>query len=328
MKLFRILLGVVTSAFCLYLSVRQIDFSSLGESFGQINIFWMLLSIGGILASQWFRSVRWARLLKPVQRAANLKSFQIYSIGNLANLLIPLRGGDVIRAWIMANRLSERKSAVMATVVTERLVDLIVFGFLLGLSLWLYPVLQWVAMTGIILFSGSLSLGILLALVKADLLSVNFMWKTLSLAVSAGFVTKIQDVVTGFFEGVAPLATSKDYLVFVFETILMWGMQGVFIYLLFHSFGFTKTYDLGINATLLMLALTTVAVTVPSSPSYAGTLHLMIIMSLEICGLPATEAFSYAVVSHMLCTVAGIILGIYGLMSEHLKLDTLFFLPK
>lgn len=316
MKFFKIFFGVIVSAVCLYLAGRHIDFSSLKESFKRINIFWMLFSSTGAFVSQWIRSRRWARLLKPIYFVTNLKSFQIYSMGNLANLIIPLKGGDILRMWMMAKHLSGNKSPILATIVTERLVDLIFFGFLLGVSLLLYPLPQWITMSGIILVLGSLGLGALLVFLKIKVISLKALWKILGIILSARTIIRLQGIVTGFLEGMAPLSNVKEYIIFLVETILMWAGQGVFIYLLFYSLGFTETYHLGVNAALLLLALTTVAVTIPSSPGYVGTLHLMCVISLEICGLPTAEAFSYAIVFHGIFNVILIILGMYGFIYE------------
>jgi len=316
MKFLKIFFGIIVSVVCLYLSVRHIDFFALRESFNRINIFWMLFSSVGVFISQWIRSMRWARLLKPIHSVTNLKSFQIYAVGNMTNLIIPLRGGDILRVWMMARHLSENKSLILATLVTERLIDLIFFGFLLGISLLLYPLPQWITMSGIMLVVGSVSLGALLVFLKIKVISLNALWKILGIILSVRTIIRLQGIVAGFLEGVAPLSNAREYVIFLIETILMWVGQGVFIYLLFYSFGFTETYHLGVNAALLLLALTTVAITLPSSPGHVGTLHLMCVISLEICGLPTTEAFSYAVVFHALFNVILIILGIYGFMGE------------
>lgn len=304
------------SAVCFYLAARHIDFLVLKESFNHINIFWMLFSSTGVFISQWIRSMRWARLLKPTHSVTNLKSFQIYAVGNMANLIIPLRGGDILRVWMMARHLSENKSSILATLVTERLIDLIFFGFLLGIALLLYPLPQWITMSGIMLVVGSLSLGALLVFLKIKVISLKALWRILGIIFFARTIIRLQGIVAGFLEGVAPLSHAREYVIFLIETILMWLGQGVFIYLLFYSFGFTETYHLGVNSVLLLLALTTVAVTLPSSPGHVGTLHLMCVISLEICGLPTTEAFSYAVVFHALFNVILIVLGIYGFMGE------------
>jgi hypothetical protein len=312
MKFLKIIFGIIMSAVCFYLAARHIDFLALKESFNRINIFWMLFSSAGAFISQWVRSKRWARLLKPIHPVDNRKSFEIYSVGTMTNLIIPLRGGDVLRAWLMAQYLSRDKSSILATVVTERLMDLIFFGILVGLSLLLYPLPEWVTGAGLFLFLSSLGLGVFFALLKMEKISLRLLWKFFSILMPERIVVKLQGIFTGFIEGLAPLATTREYVFFLLETILIWVTQGVFIYLLFYSFDFTETYHLSGKAALLILALTSVALTVPSAPSYAGTLHLMIVIALEICGVPLTEAFSYAIVFHAINTLKGIILGVYG----------------
>ena len=325
MKFFKIFLGLAISGVCLYLSVRSLDFHSLIEPFATIKVEWVCFSMGGILASQWIRGQRWARLLKPLYGVSFLSAFRIYAIGNLANLLIPLRGGDLLRVWIMARRLSSpEKGAILATVITERLCDMIIFGFLLGLALLLYPLPSWITLSGILLFLGSLGVGALLGIfkVKPQLLKRGeVFFKTF---IPAKTLLKLKGVCADFLKGVTLLSSRREHLLFFLETFLMWASQGVCIYVLFYSFGFTQTYDLGVNATLLMLALTTLAVAVPSSPGYVGTFHLMCVVSLEICGLSQSEAFSYGLVYHGVCTVMSLFLGVPALLHEHVSLSSSF----
>lgn len=273
-----------------------------------------------------FRGQRWARLLKPLCPVRTLKAFEIYSIGNFANLLIPLRGGDLIRAWMMAKYLKVSKSSTLATVVTERLSDLIFFGFLLGLSLLFYPLPKWIVSAGGLLFFGSISFTLLILFFKTGYLSIRSLGRVLKFLLPYSIVHRVETTIETFFSGVAPLASWTEYSLFVLDTILAWGLQGIFIYVLFDAFGFIENYDLGLADALLMLALTTVAIIVPSSPSYAGTLHLMIVLSLNICGVPETQAFSYAVIFHALFTLDTLILGGYGLAKMNLNFRTLFLL--
>ncbi|MGI4851065.1 MAG: lysylphosphatidylglycerol synthase transmembrane domain-containing protein [Janthinobacterium lividum] len=326
MTMIRLFLGLGISLICFYFAIQSIDFLSLKNSFKDIDLLKALGANLALFACQWFRGQRWARLLKPLYPVRSLKAFEIYSVGNLANLLIPLRGGDFIRAWQMANHLKISKSSVLATVVTERLSDLIFFGFLLGLSLMLYPLPNWIASAGGLLVLGSAFLVLLLLLFKMNYLSINLLTWILTFFLPQSIVDRIEKMIRTFFLGVAPLLSLQEYGWFILETILTWGLQGVFIYILFDAFGFTTNYNLDFCATWLMLALTTVAIIVPSSPSYAGTLHLMIVLSLNTCGVPDTQAFTYAVIFHALYTIDTIILGLYGLTKMHLKFRTLFSL--
>ena len=326
MAMIRLFLGLGVSLICFYVAVQSIDFLSLKNSFNDIDLLKALGANLALFACQWFRGQRWARLLKPLYPVRLSKAFEIYSVGNLANLLIPLRGGDFLRAWQMANHLKISKSSVLATVMTERLSDLIFFGFLLGLSLMLYPLPNWIVGAGGLLVLGSAFLILLLMLFKMNYLSINLLTWILTFFLPQSVVNRIEKTIKTFFLGVAPLSSLQEYSWFVLETILTWGLQGVFIYILFDAFSLTTHYGLSFSATWLMLALTTVAIIVPSSPSYAGTLHLMIMLSLNICGIPDTQAFTYAVIFHGLYTIDTIILGLYGLAKTHLKFWTLFSL--
>src|SRR5438445_5057809 len=88
---------------------------------GDYNL--ILISIPIILVGLLLRAIRWRVLLLPLGSPSIGISFSSMMLGYLANNLLPMRAGEVVRAYALGRQSSISKSAVLATIVVERAVD-------------------------------------------------------------------------------------------------------------------------------------------------------------------------------------------------------------
>ena len=81
------------------------------------------------------RAWRWGFLLAPLARVPLLRLFSITNVGFAAGLVIP-RAGEVVRPYLVARHHGLKTSAAFASIILERLFDLItVLAAVRGLSL-------------------------------------------------------------------------------------------------------------------------------------------------------------------------------------------------
>lgn len=77
------------------------------------------------LATYLLRTWRWQHLLRPVGRARFGPAFRATVIGFAASFLLPARAGEFIRPYLLARREGLSATASFATIVVERLLDLV-----------------------------------------------------------------------------------------------------------------------------------------------------------------------------------------------------------
>jgi hypothetical protein len=101
-----------------------------------MDVVLLIAASGVMLAAHFARATRWALLLptRPMRRFSLLLGL---SLGYLVNMIVPLRVGEVVRAWFVSEREQIRLAYVGATVVAERLTDLLVVG-VIGLVISIY----------------------------------------------------------------------------------------------------------------------------------------------------------------------------------------------
>ena len=88
-----------------------------------------------LLSTYWARSVRWRYLLSPIGPTRFRTVFRATVIGFAALGLLPARAGDVLRPYLVSRQEGLSLSSTFATIVIERVLDLIAVLSLLAVYL-------------------------------------------------------------------------------------------------------------------------------------------------------------------------------------------------
>ena len=79
------------------------------------------------------RALRWQYLLAPLGPTRFSTAFRATVIGFAATFLLPARAGEVIRPYLLARREELSATAAFATIILERLLDLLTVALLFAL---------------------------------------------------------------------------------------------------------------------------------------------------------------------------------------------------
>jgi len=128
--------GILISIICSWLFVRKIEWSSLSAAFRDAKYIYILPTIILLFISFYIRTIRWSVLISPIKKVSVLNLFSVTMIGFMANNVLPARLGEVIRPVMIARKEKIKVSASIATVVMERIFD--VLGIIVISSLLFY----------------------------------------------------------------------------------------------------------------------------------------------------------------------------------------------
>ncbi len=122
-----------------WLSLRQVApvKDQIMDAFANANYFWVIISLLISFLSHFLRAYRWNYLLAPVAHKTNLLNATCHVlVGYMANYGIP-RMGEVTRCTLAAKYDKVPFEVAFGTVITERIIDFILFLviFLLTLAL-------------------------------------------------------------------------------------------------------------------------------------------------------------------------------------------------
>ncbi|MBI2569930.1 MAG: flippase-like domain-containing protein [Candidatus Schekmanbacteria bacterium] len=324
----KILLANLVALTFLYLFLRKVDFAELGAALAMVSPLAIGAAVAINMVSFWIRTVRWRRLLSPLGSFPFSRLFKLVVIGFCANNLVP-RSGELARPLLLGR--SEKQvsaSAAFATVVIERVFDFLVVLLLFGAISLLAPVptasdglvtTANLRRGGLILAACSISgLGLLVALRLRARAVV-----ALARAVCAPLPQRARDAVLRllgtFVEGLSVLGRPGDVFWGLFQSTMMW----IAIICAAHA----VLLGAGLSAlpwwsSTFLVGASALAMIIPS-PGGVGTVHMVVSEVLERFGSPVATAKSAAIVIHASSFVPILLLGLYFLHTEHLRIRDL-----
>src|SRR5438046_1939582 len=117
-------LGLAVSLIFLGLVFAGQDLGKIWSALQRANYLALVPAVGLYFLGVGVRAVRWQVLLRPVLPKTQLaRLFEVVVIGYMANDLLPARLGEVVRAFVLSRREQETKSAILGTIVVERIFD-------------------------------------------------------------------------------------------------------------------------------------------------------------------------------------------------------------
>jgi uncharacterized protein (TIRG00374 family) len=319
----KVWLGIIVSAFFLFIAFQKIDFARLWIALKGANYLYLIPVVVLNYLSIVFRSIRWLQLLQPLKAVHFYSAFLATSLGFMALFLLPARLGEIIRPYFLGSKENLSKSAAFGTVVVERLID--VFTILLLLAIVLISTdfaPEKAAYQSRLATVGYAFMGI-------SLLAVGFLFflkfqtelalRWISLVLSPlpkRFSKKIIELITAFVEGIVVIKGLKSWGLFLLYTALLWLTPVLGINLLTMSFGI----ELPFMATIFVLVVIAFGVSLPAAPGFVGTFHAAGLYALLFYGVNREEALSLAIVMHLSNAAPLILLGFFLLWYEGISM--------
>lgn len=279
MKNKKMIIGIVVTLIGLALFVQQVakeeDWGAVGRAFVNAKYWLLIPSLIVLFSSLLFRAFRWKVFLRGHGDYGIGELFAFTSIGFMGNSIFPARAGEIMRCILLAEKKKVSFMTLLATVVVERLFDLVVVIGFFAVTLLLIPIHEGVKpeTASLIRLSGQLAVtGFLVILIV--LLAVTFkpqlvkkvLATTLGSILPEPFMHKVFNLMDSLVEGLSCLRSVKGIFLSLFWSVLVWLAIGFSEYLIFIAF----TDQLGLKESFFVMALIAFAVAAPSTPGYLG----------------------------------------------------------
>lgn len=120
--------------------IRDLDPEALQHAVTHANPWLLLLAVATTIQTYVLRAARWQILLAPLGAVPFGPAFRTTVIGFTATFLIPGRVGEVLRPYLLAKEQHLSASAAFATVIVERVLDLLAVLILFAVALPFLPI--------------------------------------------------------------------------------------------------------------------------------------------------------------------------------------------
>ena len=99
---------------------------------------WLVISMLTMLLNLAIRAWRWQYLLEPLGTTSFANAFRATAVGFAASSVLPARAGEVIRPYFLARHERMSATGAFATIVLERLLDMIAVLVLLASYVFIF----------------------------------------------------------------------------------------------------------------------------------------------------------------------------------------------
>ena len=159
MRRLRLFVLLLVTVACLGWALWGMDLVAVGHALRSFRLVWLVPAIALLCVSVLFRAFRFACLLDAPDRTIELISPM--QVGFLAISVMPLRMGEFVRPFLLAERYEVPFGAGMAAVVLERLLDMSALLALLTYVAWFVQVPHQITVSGVdLLVAGQRAMGV------------------------------------------------------------------------------------------------------------------------------------------------------------------------
>jgi uncharacterized protein (TIRG00374 family) len=313
------ILGLTTGL--LWLFFRDINFGDLWRAIVGANALYVAAAIAVTLLTYVFRTIRWRVLLEPVGPTHFRTAFRTTVIGFALLFLLPARLGEVIRPYLLARQEGLNASSTFATVVVERLLDVVavLFFFAIAIPLAGVPVGREDKVAGLVA-----ALGAAVALVALFILAGHperlGRWvAALGRWLPAPVAGKLSNLARTFAEGLRVMRNPGHLGLAMLWSIPLWASIAIDIWLTTLAFDLTMP----VIGSFLVMGYLTIGVSLPT-PGGAGGFHYFYQLALtNLFGADATIAGAAAIVLHAVSFIPVTVMGLVFMWQDGLTLSGL-----
>ncbi|NWK56253.1 flippase-like domain-containing protein [Verrucomicrobiaceae bacterium N1E253] len=306
--------STVVGVLILVVLVWRLDWSLLVNELGRIRWAFVPGLIGMTLLTFWFRAIRWRHLLPKGERFSRTCLLEASLVGFAANFVMPLRVGELVRPWVMSRWQAIRFSSALASIVVERVFDVIALMVLFGFCVGRLPsVPDWVVFGVRVMGLGGVGLLLFVLVVYvqgARMIRVGERCLERFLGHRfPRFVAKLVDLMEEFVTGLKGISSLKDLAWAVLWSTALWGSLVMLYQFGLWSFGVDDSWWVGASV-CVMIAL---AVAAPGAPGFIGTFQLGTVVALALFGYSEEFGMAYSLVLHALQVITVVLAGVFVL---------------
>jgi uncharacterized protein (TIRG00374 family) len=289
-RLGRAALGLGISAVALALLARTVDIGAAWATLTTAQAPWIVLLLALVVLDLFLRAVRWRVLLAPLGRVSTRTTSASLLVGYLANNVLPARLGEVVRAHDLGGRTGVSRSAILGTIVVERVVDTLVAIAIASLAILILSIRGIVASAVLV----GLAVTALLAVGVVAGIAAHRLPGATRVAAFLDRWPRVRGTLTRLRDGLAVASDIRTLVTAVALSIASWSCTVLAFAAAAQSVGIQPT----IAQAALLAAGVNLATAIPAGPGYIGTFELAAITIATSVGMHRESALAFGLLVH------------------------------
>ena len=332
--------GIAVGGVFLALFFLTVDLDRLRDALAGANYWFVAPAIGAYLVSVVFRTLRWHWLLRHLRPISVARLYPVVVIGYMANNLLPMRMGELVRSYYVGEREGISKTSALVTIFIERLLDALTLLLFIAVIALFAPVIglaeAFEGSHGLVWLLVGVTLIVLFVAAFATLLLMAF-WPTRARAVARAVTRPLPQALEArshrfidlVLEGLGSLRSPRTLLLLFVLSTPIWLLEAALFYMIGLSFELDEVYDGAVDMAIAMVLVTAVAnigSSIPLAPGGVGLFEWVARETLVLLPLATVDvavATAYVAVVHFSLLVPMILLGQLFLWKHHVSLGSL-----
>ncbi len=321
-------------AFFVYWFAHRLNWREVWAEVCQANWVFLALALSLFIGTYFVRVIRWRALLEPMANASLRGLFRATVVGFSALFVMGRAGEMIVRPAALSLKERVHPSASYATVMIERVFDMVmvVFFFAVNLIFLQYAATDaeslrtfgWIKGVGVFLLfvalGGIYGLSVFRTHRDGVLTFLEKKFQRLPRTLSRALLSLLRHI----SEGLAVLHNARELAVTVSYTILLWLMVAVAHLLVVHAFGISYA-KIPFTGAVFVMGLSMLGSIVPTPGGATGPFHTATAAALTFLGAVDSpeQAASIAIVLHLVIFAPATLFGLLYIIKDGLSLGRL-----
>lgn len=327
----RFWIGILVTVGLMVLFLWKVDAGEVLKELQSANYAYFIPAVLVYFAALGLRALRWRYILLHLKPIPVRRLYPVVAIAYMANNVLPIRLGELVRAHFIGEREGVSKASGLATIGVERVFDGLTLMFLVVV---IWPFLPWtsalrnddgdlnalwvaLSVVVVLVFIGTFL--ILLLFAVSPRLGSGFARLMASVS-PRGVRPKVEELIRLLVDGLDALRSPRKLAIISLLSVPVWITEAAMYYMLAISFELDQPF----HVIVLVTATSNLATSIPSSIGGIGPFEVVAKSTLVAFGVGADVATTYSFFVHIVALWLPVnILGMLFLWRENVSLAQL-----
>ena len=295
---------------------HDVNWAEVGNSFVRLRWGWAVLGALFDVLSYASQGYRWRLLLRPQGDISALRTTQAVYAGLFINEVVPMRIGEVARAYLVSLWMKKDIVSVVPSMALERLFEGIWLAAGIGVTAIFVPLPRSLVRAGdifgvvVLVLSGAV---LYLTLRKKREVEPDLSKRP----VRSRWLRFLFSVPTRLDAGFRSIGITRFSVGAFFMSLLLFAFQAFSVWFVMKAYGLRLSFWVGAAGFLIIHFGTAL----PNAPANVGTYQLFCVLALTLFNVDKTTAAGFSIVIFLLLTIPLWAIGFFALGQTGLRIS-------